>query len=130
LKIECFEDAADIKKLALNPFSQYKAMYYLTKENREEANYSYMYFSLGFWILLPFLLFGDIGISRLFCVVMVLLWPSLIILQIIYTKQADYGKSKLKHYSPLFIPLLTINLLGSILLYISSRKSSGVITLK
>lgn len=116
-------DQAELNQMALNPFNQYKAMYFLSKGNKEDANHSYRYFSLGFWMLLPFFLFGAIGISQLFCVIMVLLWPSLIILQLVYAKQENYGISKIKHYGPLFIQLLSVNLLGSIIFYISSRKN-------
>lgn len=119
-------EQAELNQMSLNPFNQYKAMYFLSRENKEDANHSYRYFSLGFWMLLPFFLFGGIGISQLFCVVMVLLWPSLIILQLIYAKQENYSMSKIKHYSPLFIQLLSVNLLGSIILYIISRKGNRI----
>lgn len=110
-----------IKMLAKNPFKQYEAMFYLIEADSERVQVRYHNFSMGFWLLLPLFLTGATLIGNLFGMILVLLWPTLTILQLLYADNAPITSNKLKHYLPLLIQLLSINLLGSFLLYLKSR---------
>lgn len=111
-----------LKRLAKNPFRQYEAMYYLIEEDSDKVQKQYNNFSMGFWLLLPFFLTGATIIGYLFSVLMVLLWPTLTILQLLYIEKTISTSNKLKHYAPFLLQLISINLLGSFLLYIKTNK--------
>ena len=115
-----------LKSLARNPFRQYEAMFYLIEADTEKAQVRYTNFSMGFWLLLPLFLTGATLIGNLFGVIMVLLWPTLPILQLLYADIEPTSKNKVKHYTPFLIQLLSINLLGSLLLYLKSRNKRDI----